>query len=61
MTSLWKWFAQEPLDWVHRNYIIDWFISLFHVGETCPHTYQGLRLRFLDHRTVNIPYSDLRA
>ena len=29
MASLRKWFARDSFDWVHRNYLIDWFVLFF--------------------------------
>jgi len=26
MAALREWFAHDSFDWVHRNYIIDWFV-----------------------------------
>jgi len=30
MISLQQWFSQDSFDWVHRNYLIDWFIFCLH-------------------------------
>ena len=30
MASLRQWFSQDSFDWVHRNYLIDWFVFYFH-------------------------------
>jgi len=30
MTSLRQWFSQDSLDWIHRNYVVDWSVFYPH-------------------------------